>query len=124
MPSFANTEPRLLSDIMGHPPDYIEAQYRDALRRGHTVTPLIVEVFGGFAGHARLLLCGLTLRWEARFVPDPLSATTPTSSFMAYHSQSISIALHKAIARQILVFAEYGPVAREDPQRPTAGPPQ
>eukprot|EP00965_Chrysotila_dentata_P187205 6171986-Pleurochrysis_carterae.AAC.1 len=54
--AFANTEPRLLSDILGHPPDYVGAQYRDALRWGHTVTPLIVEVFGGFASHAQLRL--------------------------------------------------------------------
>eukprot|EP00965_Chrysotila_dentata_P160776 5309198-Pleurochrysis_carterae.AAC.1 len=55
--AFAKTEPRLLSDILGHPPDYVVgAQYRDALRQDHTVTPLIVEVSGDVAGHARLLL--------------------------------------------------------------------
>eukprot|EP00965_Chrysotila_dentata_P063788 2113854-Pleurochrysis_carterae.AAC.1 len=73
---------------------------------------LIVEISGGFAGHARLLLRRLALRREACFVPDPLSAATSASSFKACHSQTISIALHTAIARQIPVFAEYGPVAR------------
>eukprot|EP00965_Chrysotila_dentata_P255165 6212124-Pleurochrysis_carterae.AAC.1 len=123
--AFASTKPRLLSDILGHPPDYAGAQYRDALRRGHTVTPFIVEVLGGFAAHARLLLRGPALRREARFVPDPLSATTSASSFVAYYSQSVSIALHTAIARQILVFAQYGPAARRGAptERPSAAYP-
>eukprot|EP00965_Chrysotila_dentata_P205463 6182971-Pleurochrysis_carterae.AAC.1 len=59
--AFANTEPQLLSDILGHPPDYVGAQYRDALGKGHTVTPLIVEVWGGFAGPVRFLLHRLAL---------------------------------------------------------------
>eukprot|EP00965_Chrysotila_dentata_P253920 6211510-Pleurochrysis_carterae.AAC.1 len=85
--AFANTEPRLLTNILGHAPDHLGAQYRDALRRGHTITPLIMEVFGGMAGHARLLLHRLALRRETCFSPDSLSATTTSaSSFVAYHS--------------------------------------
>eukprot|EP00965_Chrysotila_dentata_P026101 865635-Pleurochrysis_carterae.AAC.2 len=55
--AFGNTEPRLLQTILGRPsPHALEAKYHDALHRGHTVTPLIMETLGGMAGHACLLL--------------------------------------------------------------------
>eukprot|EP00965_Chrysotila_dentata_P262652 6214634-Pleurochrysis_carterae.AAC.5 len=44
-----NTEPRLLTDILGHAPDHLGAQYRDALRRGHTYRHAAHH--GGLLGH-------------------------------------------------------------------------
>eukprot|EP00965_Chrysotila_dentata_P224667 6194317-Pleurochrysis_carterae.AAC.1 len=52
--AFANTEPRLFSSIVGSPPTTVQqAKYQDTLCSRHLFTPLILEVFGGFACHAQ-----------------------------------------------------------------------
>eukprot|EP00965_Chrysotila_dentata_P166035 5482161-Pleurochrysis_carterae.AAC.2 len=105
--AFANTEPRLLSFIVGSPPTFQQAKYQDALRRGHVVTPLILELFGGFARHARHLIHRLALARDSRFLPDPVAAVSGTPSCSAFHTQFTSIALHSAVATQIAVYADY-----------------
>eukprot|EP00965_Chrysotila_dentata_P234588 6200262-Pleurochrysis_carterae.AAC.1 len=76
-----------------------------------------MEAFGDMAGHACLLLCRLALLSDAQFPPGPFLATPSAISFAANHAQSILLALHSAVARQILVFADYG-WARHEPQCP------
>eukprot|EP00965_Chrysotila_dentata_P126961 4200050-Pleurochrysis_carterae.AAC.1 len=39
--------------------------------------------------------------------PDPAAAVSVTPSFSAFHTQASSVALHSAVARQIVVCADY-----------------
>eukprot|EP00965_Chrysotila_dentata_P223014 6193335-Pleurochrysis_carterae.AAC.2 len=86
-------------------------QRQDALRRGHVVTPLILaEVFGGFgASHATLDTSSISWPWRASRTFSPiwwlLFRAPPSSS--AFHTQSSSMGLHSAVARQIAVYADY-----------------
>eukprot|EP00965_Chrysotila_dentata_P118383 3913219-Pleurochrysis_carterae.AAC.2 len=44
---------------------------------------------------------------DSHLLPDPVATVSGNSSFSAFHTQSISIALHSAVARQIAVYADY-----------------
>eukprot|EP00965_Chrysotila_dentata_P082519 2724051-Pleurochrysis_carterae.AAC.2 len=48
--TFVNVEPKLVQTILARPLDLVGVKYRDALRSGHTITPRIMEIFGGMAG--------------------------------------------------------------------------
>eukprot|EP00965_Chrysotila_dentata_P146295 4831100-Pleurochrysis_carterae.AAC.2 len=89
--------------------DVLKVKYHDARGRGHIVTPLMMETFGGMAGHPRpVLLRQLALLRDARFLLYPLSAALSAAPLVAYHAQllqSISPVLYSAVARHILVFA-------------------
>eukprot|EP00965_Chrysotila_dentata_P116616 3854655-Pleurochrysis_carterae.AAC.1 len=50
---------------------------------------------------------GARERGETHFVPDLVPAVSGTTSLSAFQTLSISIELHSAVARQILVYAEY-----------------
>jgi len=78
-----------------------QAKYQDVLRREHVVTPLILEVFGGFTRHAQNLIYRLALMRESHFFPDPVAAIWGTPSFSAFHTQSICILLH-SFSQQLL----------------------
>eukprot|EP00965_Chrysotila_dentata_P248462 6208339-Pleurochrysis_carterae.AAC.1 len=59
--SSVNTETKLLNSILGAPSDPSKVKCSVALRKCHAVTPIILEVFGGFAHHAQGLLDLLSL---------------------------------------------------------------
>eukprot|EP00965_Chrysotila_dentata_P213881 6187894-Pleurochrysis_carterae.AAC.1 len=111
--AFANTEPRLLSTIVGSFPTLQQTKFQDVLRRGHVVNnPLILEVLGGFARHAQHLIHWLALERESHSLPDPVAAALGirTPLFSAFHTQSISIVLHSAVDRQIAIYANFVPL--------------
>ena len=79
--------------------------YRDAIRRGHSVYALIHEVFGGWAPDAVKLF-----RQAARAHSDeidPMLTSWAARSFTAYYAQRISIAIHVAAATEIIEGARH-----------------
>ena len=76
--------------------------YAFALRRGHSVTPIILETFGGFGPDAMKLLYALSRLHGARLGADESTAPWCARSFRTLHSMRISVALHTAAASEIL----------------------
>ena len=81
------------------------ADYRGALDLGHQVTPLIHEVFGGWAPDAVKLFRQLA-RCH-RDLLEPELTSWAARSFTAYHSQRISTAIHTAAAQEIVTGRRY-----------------
>ena len=81
--------------------------YATALRKGHDVVPVIMEVLGGFSPGAAKLLDSLSKAHGSGLKEDALSAPWCARSFKAFHSQriSVSVALHLAAADEILETA-------------------
>jgi hypothetical protein len=105
--AFGNTLDAFLKTILGTPAadgthSGADANYPTALRKGHTVTPIIMEVFGGFSPGAASLLDELAKKHGASLGADEDAAPWCARSFKAYHSQRISVALHLAAADEIL----------------------
>ena len=104
--AFGNTESQHKSDVLGRPasgddPATLGA-YSGALTRGHSVTPIIHESFGGFAPDACKLLDECVKKHGKRFGSDSEVATWATRNFRAMCAQRISVALHLACAAEIL----------------------
>ena len=76
--------------------------YDAALRAGHDVNPLVMEVFGGFHPDAVKLIDSLARKHGARLGRDSLSAPWCARSFKSFHTQRISVALHLVAAEEIL----------------------
>ena len=79
--------------------------YRDAIRRGHSVYALIHEVFSVWAPDAVKLF-----RQAARAHSDeidPMLTSWAARSFTAYYAQRISIAIHVAAATEIIEGARH-----------------
>ena len=118
---FATTEDRLLSDILGGPATATATAavgaYADALAKGHEVTAIIHESYGGFAPGAVKLLHKLGSQHGAKLGHDELTAPWCARSFRSYHSMCISVALHRAAAEEIIdavyldTSADYGAAA-------------
>ena len=105
--AFANTVDTFVARILGPPqPDGTHSgagsNYETAIRQGHVVTPIIMEVFGGFSPGAAALMTELTKKHGAGLGADGDAAPWCARSFKAYHTQRISVALHLAAADEIL----------------------
>ena len=77
------------------------AQYQAALDQGHTVVPLISEVWGGFAPEAVSYLRGLAQARSDRLDIEQESTTWTTRSFTSYYGQRLSVALTMGVAHEI-----------------------
>ena len=77
------------------------AHYQAALDQGHTVVPLISEVWGGFAPEAVSYLRGLAQARSDRLDIEQESTTWTTRSFTSYYGQRLSVALTTGVAHEI-----------------------
>ena len=104
--AFANTAPSLYDDILGTPAtpmaDRVPGAYDAPLQLGHTVQPIVLEVFGAIHPEAIKVLEGLCRKHGARLGGDELSAPWSARSFRAIHVQRLSVALQLAAAEEIL----------------------
>ena len=78
----------------------VVGDYRGATALGHTVVPIVMEVFGGWGPDA----CKL-FRQVARChrdLLDPSRTSWAARSFSSYHSQRISVAIHYSAAAEIV----------------------
>ena len=115
--AFGATEARLLESILGEAaawPEHLgkplppllsgqprRAKYQTALDGGHTVQPLICEVWGGFAlGATRYLNSLAQLRGDS-IAEERSSCTWTTRSFVSYYGQLLSIAVNVGGAMEI-----------------------
>ena len=83
----------------------VPGDYRGALALGHTVVPIIMEVFGGWGPDA----CKL-FRQVARChrdLLDPARTSWAARTFSAYHSQRVSVAIHYSAAAEIVTGRRY-----------------
>ena len=78
-----------------------EAKYQQALDRGHTVVPLITEVWGGFAADAMAFLRKLSRKRDDRLDIEEHSTTWATTSYSSYYGQRLSIAVTSGVAIEI-----------------------
>ena len=78
-----------------------EAKYQQALDGGHTVVPLICEVWGGFAPEATSYLHSLAQARGDGIDPERASATWSCRSFSSYYGQLLSVALQLGVAMEI-----------------------
>ena len=104
--AFANTADDQYDKILGKPATAsspaVPGDYQHPLRLGHTVTPLVLEVFGAIHPDALKALEGLSRKHGARLGKDELSAPWCARSFRAIHLQRLSIAMQIAAAEEIL----------------------
>ena len=71
----------------------LKGHYRDALRKGHTVIPVIVEALGGIAPHSLAHIRFLARRSAGRGATDRTAygeTRCSTKSFYTHHVQQIS----------------------------------
>ena len=83
----------------------VVGDYRGAIALGHTVVPIIMEVFGGWGPDA----CRL-FRQVARChrdLLDPAHTSWAALTFSAYHSQRVSVAIHYSAAAEIVTGRRY-----------------
>ena len=78
----------------------VVADYAGALALGHTVIPIIHEVFGGWGSHATRLFRQLA-RGRSDTV-DAAHSSWAARSYTSYHAQRISVAIHTRSASEIL----------------------
>ena len=101
--AFGNSEKHFLTKILGTPSGDgappTGGDYLFALARGHTVVPLIHEVFGGLAPCANETLRDLGRRKQGRL--DEPSASWSARSFVAYHGQLLSIAIAYGVSGEL-----------------------
>ena len=86
----------------------IDAKYHEARQLGHTVIPLIHDVFGAVHHEARQCIVDTSDRtrgWNMRRRDSSVPWSAPT--LKPWMQQSISMALHRAVAEQILQGASY-----------------
>ena len=86
----------------------IDSKYREARQLGHTVVPLIHDVFGAVHHTARQCIGDTSDRtrgWNMRLRDSSVPWSAPT--LKPWMQQSISMALHRAVAEQILQGASY-----------------
>ena len=86
----------------------IDAKYQPARQLGHTVIPLIHDVFGAVHHEARQCIVDTSDRtrgWNMRRRDSSVPWSAPT--LKPWMQQSISMALHRAVAEQILQGASY-----------------
>ena len=120
--AFANTEERLHEKVLGRAAfrrgrdgnfnraqntgshrAAVVADYAGALRGGHTVIPVVHEIFGGWGSRGVRLFRRLARAHADRL--DPSRTNWAARSFTAWHAQRISIALHCRSADEILTNA-------------------
>jgi len=77
------------------------AKYEQALSRGHTVVPLISEVWGGFAADAMSFLRKLARTRGDRLDVEEHSATWATRSYASFYGQRLSIAVASGVAIEV-----------------------
>ena len=112
--AFGATEARLRAAILGEYAGTEEAplpplgsgakrvaKYQKALDGGHTVVPLICEVWGGFAPEAASYLHRLAQARGDGIDPERASATWSCRSFTSYYGQLLSVALQLGVAMEI-----------------------
>jgi hypothetical protein len=78
-----------------------KAKYQEALDGGHTVVPLICEVWGGFAPEAVTYLARLAQARGDGIDQERAGATWSTRSFTSYYGQLLSIAVQLGVAMEI-----------------------
>ena len=76
--------------------------YAGAIERGHSVTPLVIETFGGFHPDAWRAIRGLARRHGSRLGADELTAPWCAQSYLSIHVMRISVALQLAAAVEIM----------------------
>jgi hypothetical protein len=112
--AFGATEARLRVSILGEhagstkaplPPTLDGrprvAKYQAALDGGHTVVPLISEVWGGFAPEAASYLARLAQSRGDGISQERLGATWTTTSYTSFYGQTLSIALQLGVAMEL-----------------------
>ena len=112
--AFGATEARLRVEILGERAGSAEAplpprpdgqprkaKYQEALDGGHTVVPLICEVWGGFAPEAVTYLARLAQARGDGIDQERAGATWSTRSFTSYYGQLLSIAVQLGVAMEI-----------------------
>ena len=101
--SFGNTDKHFTTKILGTPlgggKTPVLGDYYAALLRGHTVVPLIHEVFGGLARRAAFTLYDLGRRKQGRL--DGECASWTTRGFVAYYGQLLSIAIATGVSGEL-----------------------
>ena len=80
----------------------VKGVYDDALRGGHEVHPIVLEVLGGFHPDAVRLIDTLARKHGHNVGADELAAPWHARSFRSMHTQRISVALQLAAAEEIL----------------------
>ena len=78
----------------------IVADYAGALTLGHTVVPIVHEVFGGWGSRATRLFRQLA-RGRSDTI-DTADSSWAACSYTSYHAQRISVAIHSRSASEIL----------------------
>ena len=103
--AFGNSEAELTRGIMGCEAvggrEAVQAKYVDAIGKGHTVTPCIFEVFGGFNKGAVEVLN----RWAARArgkTPPGEEPPWSARNYVPYWSQIISKEAQRGAAEEII----------------------
>ena len=76
--------------------------YHLALTRGHAVHAIIHETWGGFGPGAVALLYELGRAHGAKLGAEAERASWCARSFRSLHAMRISVALHRAVASEIL----------------------
>ena len=79
----------------------VEAKYKDALGKHHTVVPAIVEVFGSFDEGLVKLLDGWAKRAKQKTPPGE-EPPWAARNFIPFWSQLLSKAAQQGAAREIL----------------------
>ena len=101
--AFGNSDKPLLTKILGTPTGDgtppSDGDYLYALKHGHSVVPLIHEVFGGLAPRANENLRDLGRRKQGRL--DEPSTSWSARSFVAYYGQLLSIAVAIGVAGEL-----------------------
>ena len=79
----------------------LRGQYSDGVAAGYNVEPLLFETFGGFAPPtAQLFYYAYELR--QKFSSSEYDENTwATRTWLAFVTQQVSVALHKAVAREV-----------------------
>ena len=101
--AFGNSDKYYMAKILGTPLGEgklpADGDYLTALAHGHTVVPLIHEVFGGLAPRANEALKDLGRRKQGRL--DEACASWTARSFVAYYGQLISLAIAIGVSGEL-----------------------
>ena len=81
-------------------------QYEAATSRGHALTMIIHETFGGMSPESVRLLGYLAKMHGAKLGADELSAPWCARSFRSLHAMRISIAVHIGAATEVIDLAQ------------------
>ena len=84
----------------------VDGVYTAATSKGHKLTLIIMETFGGFSPEAVALMARLGRLHGQKLGLDEEAAPWCARSFRSLHTMRISVALHCAAADEILQLAQ------------------